>query len=297
MNSPLLGATLPQFTEDRGAFIEAALRAEALGLDSIWLFDHMWPLTGGKARPVIESWTALAYIAAATSRIKIGTLVTRSSLRHPSLLGKMAATVGAIAPGRLIIGIGSGDEASRDENEAFGFPYYGIEDRVGQLGAAVSVLTRYLGGDAVTVQDRFVSVEELEPSPKLEPRPAVWLGGRSGDVLELAGRSADGWNGWGGNPKRFAQDSQQVLSYANGRPIELSWGGVVVLRATDQEAQKVAQARDGGQRLWGGPDRIAARLKEFTAAGAGHLIVTLANAADPQAYELFGGPVAELLRR
>jgi alkanesulfonate monooxygenase SsuD/methylene tetrahydromethanopterin reductase-like flavin-dependent oxidoreductase (luciferase family) len=196
----------------------------------------------------------------------------------------------------LIVGIGSGDELSRDENESFGFPYYDIDDRVGQLGSAVHVLMRYLEGVPVTVQDRFLYVRELAPSPKSEPRPAVWLGGRSDDVLELAGRSADGWNGWGGTPKRFAQDAQQVLSYANGRAVELSWGGVVLLRATDQEAKQVAQGRTGGARLWGGPERIAARLRDFASAGAGHLIVTLPNAADPQAYELFGGPVAERLR-
>src|ERR671915_1147412 len=120
MTTPLLGATLPQFTDDGHAFVEAAQRAESLGLDSVWLFDHMWPLTGGKTRPVIESWTALAHLAAATSRITVGTLVTRSTLRHPLLLAKMAATVGAIAPGRVIVGIGSGDEQSRNENEAFG---------------------------------------------------------------------------------------------------------------------------------------------------------------------------------
>lgn len=295
MSAPLLGATLPQFTEDGAAFVEAAQRAEALGLDSIWLFDHMWPLTGGKARPVIESWTALAYVAAATSKITVGTLVTRSSLRHPILLGKMAATVAAIAPERLIVGIGSGDEQSRDENEAFGLPYYEIDDRVGQLGSAVGVLMRYLEGDTVNLRDGFVSVEGLQPSPKSQPRPAVWLGGRSDDVLELAGKNADGWNGWEGTPKRFAQDAQQVLSYANGRPFDLSWGGVVLLRSTDREAEEVAQRRSG-TRLWGGPERIAARLAEFAAAGAGHLIVTLPNAADPQSYELLGGPIAERLR-
>jgi alkanesulfonate monooxygenase len=155
---------------------------------------------------------------------------------------------------------------------------------------------RYLEGDNVSLKDRFVSVEKLEPSPKPRPRPSVWLGGRSDDVLELAGRNVDGWNGWGGSPKRFGQDAQQVLAYANGRPFELSWGGVAVLRATDQEAEELAQRRSGGAGLWGGPERIADRLSEYAGAGAGHLIVTLTNASDPQGYELLSGPVADRLR-
>ncbi len=228
MTDVLLGATLPQFTDDRARLLDSARAAEDSGLDSIWLFDHLWPLSGGKERPVLECWSTLAWLATATEKITLGTLVTRSSLRHPPLLAKMIATVAAVAPGRIIVAIGSGDEASRAENEAFGLPYYVAPERIEQLRATVGFVDSYLNGEPVT--DAWVGSDALPPSPIVSPptsRPTIWVGGRTDDVLALAATKANGWNGWGGDPKRFARDAQQVLAYANGRPIELSWGGIV----------------------------------------------------------------------
>jgi alkanesulfonate monooxygenase SsuD/methylene tetrahydromethanopterin reductase-like flavin-dependent oxidoreductase (luciferase family) len=133
MTGVRLGVTLPQFTGDPSKLLDGARRAEDAGLDSVWLFDHLWPLTGGKSRSMFECWTSLAYIAAVTKRVTVGTLVSRSSMRHPVLLAKMAATVHAIAPGRLVVGIGSGDEASRPENDSVGLPYYPGRERTDQL--------------------------------------------------------------------------------------------------------------------------------------------------------------------
>ncbi|HYI43881.1 MAG TPA: LLM class flavin-dependent oxidoreductase [Actinomycetota bacterium] len=288
MSKVLLGATLPQFTKDRAQLIDGARHAEAAGLDSIWVFDHLWPLSGGRDRPVLEAWSTLAYLAGATEKILIGTLVTRSSLRHPALLAKMIASVATIAPGRLIVGIGSGDTASRDENEAFGLPYYAGADRIGQLKATVGLLHDYLHDDVVTSSDSFAPADGLVPSPKPDIRPKVWVGGRADDVLETAGRVADGWNGWAGTPRTFARDAQQVLAYADGRDVELSWGGICVVGATDDVARKKLGTRDATKTLWGGPDMLAARLAEFVGAGAGHLIVTPAGSADPEAYEILG---------
>ena len=98
MSELKLGVTLPQFTAEPAQVVDAALRAESLGLDSSWVFDHLWPLSGGKERPALEAWTTLAYLAAATSRIDLGTLVTRSTLRQPAVLAKMAATVAEKLP-------------------------------------------------------------------------------------------------------------------------------------------------------------------------------------------------------
>lgn len=267
-----LGITLPQFTDDRAGFLDIVRRAERSGIDSVWVFDHLWPLSG-KQRPILECWTSLAYVAAATERITIGTLVSRSSLRHPALLAKMAATVGEIATGRVVLTIGSGDEMNRPENEAFGIPYWLAEDRVDQLRSTVEVVVAYLNQDDVTVRDDFVHVRGLPTSPRPEP-PQVWVAGRAGDTLEVAAMLADGWNGWGGTPERFAQDANIVVGLAGEREPLLTWAGLVILEESDGAARERLKGRSPGDRIVGGPETVAAGLRAFRDAGAMHLICT-----------------------
>lgn len=231
MKDLLVGVTLPQFTDSRDRFADGARRAEDLGFDSVWVFDHLWPLTGAKERPILESWTALGWLAEATERVGIGTLVTRSSLRNPVLLAHMAAAVAEIAPGRLTIGIGSGDDKSRDENEAFGIPYWSGADRIAQFEETLAVLRDGLEGSGVK----------------------LWVGGRSDDALALAARYGDAWNGWGGSPESFARDAGTVASYADGRAVEMTWGGVL----------------DAGD-----PAGSTETLRSFVDAGARHLVCT-----------------------
>lgn len=237
-----LGVTLPQFTDDRDRFVDGVRRAETAGLDSVWVFDHLWPLSGGKERPVLEGWTSLGWLAEATERVTIGTLVTRSSLRNPVLLAHMAAAVAEIAPGRVTIGIGSGDEKSRAENDAFGLPYWSGADRIAQFEETLGVLRDGLEGSSVR----------------------IWVGGRSDDALALAARYGDAWNGWGGTPEGFARDAGTVASYAGGRPIEMTWGGI--LKAGD-------------------PDGAVTTLNAIAAAGARHLVCTFSDPWRDGVYE------------
>ena len=299
MSTVLVGATLPQFSGDRRRLLAAVRTAEDAGLDSLWVFDHLWPLSGGKERPVLEAFTTLAWLAGATERITIGTLVARSTLRHPALLAKMATTVAAIAPGRVTIAIGSGDEASRAENDAFGIPYFEADARIAQLEATVRVVhDHFLGAagelDSVTVTSPWAQVDGLVPSPRLSERPRLWVGGRSDDVLELAGRYADGWNGWGGTPDRFAADAQQALAYADPRPLELSWGGLVTLTSHGDAAGRAA-GNGSRDRIVGDPDTVAAALSGFVEAGARHLVATPAGVADTAAFYEALGRVRALL--
>jgi alkanesulfonate monooxygenase SsuD/methylene tetrahydromethanopterin reductase-like flavin-dependent oxidoreductase (luciferase family) len=290
----MVGVSLPQFTADPEVMLEGVRRAEAVGLDSVWLFDHLWPL-GRKDRPIIECWSSLAWLAATTERIGIGTLVTRSSLRHPAVLAKMAATVGEIAPGRVTVGIGSGDAASRAENDSFGLPYYRGDIRIDQLVSTVKVLRRYLHDPLVSHRDDFVAIDDLPTSPRPEPPPRIWVGGRSEQVLEVAGKDADGWNGWGGTPETFAADAQLVLDYAGGRPIELSWGGQVILGRSDADARTKLGDRNPKFFVVGAPDTVATHLQGFVDAGARHLVIGFPEAGTPGVYESFAEQVVPLL--
>ena len=262
MSDLKLGITLPQFSGDVSQLLNAAKRAEELGLDSLWAFDHLWPLSGGKERPILEGWTTIAWLAAKTDRIGIGTLVTRSSLRRPPVLAKMAATVACVAPGRLTVAIGSGDRLSREENEAFGLEYLAGKERTDQLRSTLETL-------------RHAFSPEGEVSPRPSQSPPLWAAGRSTAILEMAGDLADGWNGWQGTPDDYALDLARVRERAGDRPVEPSWGGILMLGRDDAEAEERLGGRDPSGFLVGGPRTVAEKLQPYIDAGARHLTLTL----------------------
>lgn len=285
-----LGVTLPQFTADAARVIDSAVHAEEVGLDSVWLFDHMWPLSGGKERPVLEQWSTLSYVAAATKRITVGTLVTRSSLRHPVLLAKMAATVATIAPGRLVLTLGSGDSLSRAENQAFGIPYFAGDDRTRQLASTASMLRAFMSGRSVTAVDDFAAVDALPPSPAVEVPPRIWIGGNSEAARAAAAATADGWNSWGTDAAWFGERAPELEAAG----LELSWGGIGVLDTGDARG-RVALGTDLPERhVWGPPERFASTLRDVAAAGAGHLIVTFPTAS-AEIFEALASEVRPLL--
>ena len=113
-----------------------ALAAEAGGLDSVWVFDHLLFRSDGNTTGIHECWTILSALAEATSRVQLGSIVMCTSFRNPALQAKMAATLDHISAGRLILGLGCGWHDP--EYEAFGFPY---DHRVGRFEEALTVIT------------------------------------------------------------------------------------------------------------------------------------------------------------
>ena len=295
MNDLALGVTLPQFTDDPDVFVEGARRAEQAGLDSVWVFDHLWPLSGGKHRPVLEAWTALAWVAAATTRIRIGTLVTRSTLRHPAVLARMAATVSAVAPGRLIVGLGSGDHLSREENEAFGIVYLEGSDRLAQLADCAETLLATWSEPVVSLQRRHVHLEGFPTEPRPRPRPELWIGGRSSGVIRIAARCADRYNAWGGSPEGFAARVRRLRGLAGAREVPVTWGGGALLETTDEAAVARLHGRDRGDLLVGAAATVAEGLRAFVDAGARHLVLSFPDAGKKGAYERLAEEVRPLL--
>lgn len=289
-----LGMTLPQFSEDARSLIAGARRAEDLGLDSVWVFDHMWPLSGKKVRPMLECWASLGYVAAATDAVTVGTLVTRSTLRHPALLAKMASTVGSLAPERTIIGLGSGDRMSADENRAYGFSYFGGPARVAQLRSTVRLLRAWFDGATVEAEDEFHKVRGLPVSPRPATPPRIWIGGRSDPLIELARRYADGWNAWGVDRDELAAGARRLAG--SDRPVEITWAGTLVIGADDAAAAAQLGNRDPSRYLVGGPETVAERLLTLAEEGATHAVLTPLEWGDGAPLELVATRVAPLVR-
>jgi alkanesulfonate monooxygenase SsuD/methylene tetrahydromethanopterin reductase-like flavin-dependent oxidoreductase (luciferase family) len=286
--APKIGVILPMFSGDPGKVIEAARSSEALGFDGAFAFDHFFPPGGLADRPALEAFTTLAAVAAATERLRLGTLVTRAVLRPPGLVAKMMATIDHISKGRAILGIGTGDPIDRPEHHAFGFPDLGRADRRAHLGETVGAIKALFRGEVFEGGHHIHRIEgPLVPSPVQEGGPPVWLGALSDEVVRLAGSIADGWNGWGLAPDAFRSKAKLLGEEADraGRHAEPTWAGIVLLGEDEAEVARLLESRHRrgmtDDLAWSGPvDRFAGHLRDLGEAGATWAIMVLAGPAD-----------------
>jgi alkanesulfonate monooxygenase SsuD/methylene tetrahydromethanopterin reductase-like flavin-dependent oxidoreductase (luciferase family) len=181
---------------------------EADGIPEIehaWLFDHLLPIGGDPGGPVFEGWTLLSALAARTSRLRLGLLVTSNRIRPPALLAKIATTVDIVSGGRLDFGIGVGSRPqhplARREYEAHGLPFHDTAHAVGSLDEACTVIRRlWTEPEPFDFHGRYVDLTGAVGSPKplQHPHPPILIAGRSTPVLRIAARHADVWNIPGG---------------------------------------------------------------------------------------------------
>ena len=205
-----VGVTLPQFRDEADSALQAARRAEDLGLDGVFCFDHLWPM-GQPDRPALSSGPLLGALAASTSTISLGTLVARIGLLPDEVLVAVLSSLSVISTGRFIAGIGTGDHLSRPENEAFGLPFESAGGRRARLLTVASAVQR-------------------EGVP-------VWLGGGGRQTVELAREVGAAVNLWDGDARRVAE-----LAAAG---VEVTWGGTVGRTASEAMAGLTELAEAG----------------------------------------------------
>jgi alkanesulfonate monooxygenase SsuD/methylene tetrahydromethanopterin reductase-like flavin-dependent oxidoreductase (luciferase family) len=279
-------------------FLEGMLQAEDLGFDSLFTWDHVYPIVGSWEGPAFETYTAMAAVAAQTERATIGHLVTANTFRNPALVAKMITTIDHISGGRAVLGIG----AAWMEPEHTGF---GIEfgDRPGTrlrwLEQSLKIITGMLAGERPSsdASDRYDVSEALNLPAPIQDRIPLLIGGSGPKVtLRLVAQYADMNNL--GNPIGPLVESEAILQEhceRLGRDEKTIERTVELQRVVIRDTREAALAREaellelnGGARddedrpgsagvgsdriIAGNPDEVVEQLKPFVEAGYRHLI-------------------------
>jgi F420-dependent oxidoreductase-like protein len=174
--------------------------AEEAGFDGAWVFDHFTALYADPDGPCLEGWTLLAALAASTSRIRLGTLVTGMTHRHPSVLATEVVTVDHVSGGRVECAVGAAWNG--EEHGELGIDFPGVRERMERLEEGVQVLRLLFSGERVSFEGAHYRLRDalFRPRPVQSPSPPIWIGARGPRLaLPIVGRRADVWHSWGGD--------------------------------------------------------------------------------------------------
>src|SRR3954471_16423872 len=191
-----IGALLWPQTNSWPALRDAAIRADEVGLDSLWTWDHLNAIVGPWEQPIMEGWTTLAALGAVTKKPTLGLMVGANTFRNPGLTAKLATTLDHVSEGRAVLGIG-GAWFER-EHDAFGFETWGsgFPERLDRLDESVMLLRRLLDGERVTHEGRFYRFHDAlcEPRPVQAHLPILIGGSGPKKTLRTVALRGDAWN-------------------------------------------------------------------------------------------------------
>ena len=292
-------------------YIEAVRAVEDIGFDSVWNADHLLPYNGPDDGTCFETWTTLAAMAAATSRIHIGSLVNGVMYRDPATLVKSATTVDLISNGRLCLAMGAA-WAEREFRE-YGLPFPPIGERIGRLDETLTIVKQLWTQPRTTFTGRFYHIEDApcEPKPVQRPHPPIIVGGNGRATLRLTAKHADIWNG----NRLSARGTVECVSLLRdacreiGRKrdeVELTMHGPMAIAGRYDIAETAARAvvaiedrqLDDERDLWllGTPDDIRNQLRRYADAGITQWIMATAAPFDLNALRLFADEVMPAFR-
>jgi F420-dependent oxidoreductase-like protein len=285
-----------------------AAACEEHGFEALFRSDHYLSVMGQADRGSLDAWTTLAALAAVTSRVRLGTLVSPATFRHPSVLAKSAVTVDQVSGGRAELGIGAGWLEA--EHRAYGFPFAELRTRMDVLAEQMEIVARSFADEPFSFKGEHYEIEDLDarPKPLQRPRPPVVVGGRGGRrSLALAARWADEYNtfsasvdeirerreafavAWreaGRDPNAF-RFSAMVAVLVGADERELSER---VARLAEWQGREPSELLDSlrGTGVVGTIDEAAERLAELEAAGAQRVMIQHLLHDDLDAVRLIG---------
>jgi alkanesulfonate monooxygenase SsuD/methylene tetrahydromethanopterin reductase-like flavin-dependent oxidoreductase (luciferase family) len=292
-NAIRLGALIwPQYT-DWPSLEQAAVLADELGYDSLWTWDHLYPIVGSHEGPIFEGYLTLAAWAKVTRRSTLGLMVGANTFRNPGLTAKLATTLDHISEGRAVLGIGGAWFDT--EHTAYGIDFgSGFGERLDWLDEAVEIMHGMLRGEPMTARGPRSEARDLrnDPPPLQRPLPILIGGGGEKKTIRTVARFADAWN-VGGDVETLRHKDEVLRRWCEevGRDestIERTLqGGNVVIRDDAAEGKRVAQAIAERNTGWKGPEVVTAeelveRLAPKVALGFRHIYFDFAAPFDEE---------------
>lgn len=283
-----LGVTIPQIKRTWAEARTAATEFDRLGYDSVWVCDHLYGVPVPE-NPILEAWSELAAVAAVTTNVKLGTLVTPPLFRNPAVLAKQVATIDHIAGGgRVICGLGAG--WYEDEFDGYGCPFPPLADRMTALDETAELLARMWTEDEVTFEGEWATARAVRCEPTPEQRPEILIGG-SGErrLMGIAARRADIWNnlaGFQGELGHKVEVLHRRCEEAGRDPASISVSqqcNVVVAEdeTTAREHLEKAKVIYGGHMggaleehgIWGSPEMVIDKIGRHAEMGCDLLVI------------------------
>ena len=305
--------TFPGVTNDKlfEHVVSLATTAEKAGFDSVYVMDHFYqlPNIGPRTEPMLEAYTILPGIAARTTKVRIGALVTGVTYRNPALLAKIVTTLDVVSSGRAILGLGAA--WNQDEHRGYGYQFPPVGERISRLEEALQICRAMFREEAPTFEGRYYQIHGAINSPRpIQPNgPPIMIGGGGEQrTLKLVAQYADMCNIFGdADMVRHKMDVLDRHCETVGRDpgtIIKTRLGSLLIRKTDAEAERAFQQvlqRPGINEEYvrsvfivGGPDRVAEQAQKLLEAGLDGLIFNMPHMEDPDAIQLAGQTLAGL---
>ena len=269
----------PNMSHAPSEVFDTARWAEDEGWHGVWYADHYMPNTGDESfapGDIHECWAMLPAIAALTERVRVGTLVSPTSIHHPALLANRAASIDHISNGRMVLGIGAGWQIN--EHRAYGIELEAPKQRVDRFEEAIQIVRSLMGQDRTTFDGDVYTITDApsDPAPIQSPLP-ILVGTGSPRMLRITARFADEWNTWGGPTMAGGARSKfDAACESVDRDPASMWTSVqalVFVTDDDAQAEKILAGGMGPRSIAGTPDRLVETIGEYAEMGFDEFIV------------------------
>ena len=269
----------PNMSLDPAEVLDTARWADANGFHGVWYADHYMPNTGSEEiQPgdTHECWAMLPALAMATERVRLGSLVSPTSVHHPAVLANRAATVDHLSNGRLVLGLGAGWQIN--EHKAYGIELEPAKQRVDRFEEAIQIVRSLLNEERTTFDGDCYTITDAPADPKPIQSPLPLLVGTGGNrMMRITARHADEWNTWG--TVTGARDRHEAFIAAcesvGVDPAAKRTSVQALVFMTDDQAttDKILAGGLGARSIAGNADQLREELAAYAALGFDEFIV------------------------